>query len=726
MKATSRIHRLFLCFFVIGMIWHAPKARARSLSVTVGETTTVTFAELGYQDLQLTGMYGSASIWVPFESDWDFEDAIEVNVRYVASPLLFVERSTLTVLANGFEVTSLRPEPSGQEEQFSFTIPVNLLHGAGVSLRFQGYLRLTDVVCEETNNPGQWLRILESSTITMKPVADAAPPDLADLPGSVLVKAVDYAASPPPTVFVLPDEPTAQEMSLAGQIAARFGAELGSGMSPFQVEFPSSLSESVIRDANLVVIGTPSRQPLIDSLAQALPAPLVDGGYVTEDNRIAPGDDGVLQIFPSPWNPDRRVLLVSAASEAGLERVALAFTDRDTFHVLSGPYMFIRDRLPAVEPIPGPPWLTERTTFAQLGEGDRLVRGTGVYQEVYYFHRPAGWIFDNGAQLVLRFASSTALSSRESYIAVYVNDIPVGATRIGPDIPEREAVFDLPITRLNQAPDGSRPQALTLRLEVANYLQEAQCEQIHPDAAWTRIQADSYFVTPHVYLALPDLQAFPYPFVSDQPTAETVIAVPPQPRRREMALALDLAAYLGRYQVAEAPLHILSADQINEETHRDAHLIVLGQRSRQPLVDAFLDVMGAIPGYRGEAGLYRALSTPYQGLIREGPSPWNPDRVALLVFGESEAGFENAMYGLLSGAPPVGQPGSVALVDDNRNVRVIYRSIDAPPGPEPGQVNREPLIPKPQSWLVITLVLVLTTAAVWLIIWLARRRALKS
>lgn len=303
----------------------------------------------------------------------------------------------------------------------------------------------------------------------------------------------------------------------------------------------------------------------------------------------------------------------------------------------------------------------------------------------------------------------------------------VGTTPIGAGIEETYFTFDLPVGLLNETPLGERPQALTLRLEVANFLTEASCEQIHPDAAWTKIFADSYFVARHLYMPLPDLQAFPYPFVSDQPHAPTTIVLPPEPNGRELGLALSLAATLGHFAPADFELHLLTADQASPETQAGANLIVLGSSERQPLANQFLEAMGAVPGYRGQAGLYQALKSQQSGLLREAPSPWNDERVALLVFGRSEAGFEQAARALFNAAPPVARPGSVAVVEPGQPPRIIYRAIEAVPEAEPGQVQREPLIAPPPPWVVITLILVVTTLAVLAIIgfsrhWAARQR----
>ena len=359
-----------------------------------------------------------------------------------------------------------------------------------------------------------------------------------------------------------------------------------------------------------------------------------------------------------------------------------------------------------MEFIPPLPWSGERTTFAQLGARDRRVNGLGTHNLYYYFRRPPGWVLDQGAELFLRFTTSPALTSRESYIAVFINDVPVGTVRTGPDFPS-EATLELPVARINRDLDGRVPSRWTLRLEVGNFAREMDCEQVHPQASWTIVQADSAFVTPHVYFSLPDLQAFPYPFSAVEEAApETWILIPPQPQNQDIEQALSLAALLALYTPANRTTFIYPSDAVTEEDLGTAHLIVLGDRERQPWVKPLLDKMGPIPGYRGERGLYQALNSPKQGLLREGQSPWNEDRVVLMAFGTTAEGAAHAAAALLAQTPPVDEPGSVALVDEWGRTQVIYRAITQPPVPEANRVLREPLLPSPQPWVVITGILV--------------------
>lgn len=682
---------------------------------------TVTLEQVGYRDpLALRGMYGTVQVWIPFRTDWAFSSPAQLSLTYRASSLLR-PRSTLTVIANGLEVASLSLDADENWHTVQMSIPPNWLGRKGLSLRFQGYLRVTDEACEETDNPAQWVEIAPSTALIIAPTWREPQPDLGQLALDLVVQgAKEYASAPPPLAFVLPDEPTDTELTIAGWVAARL-AQASHTQPAFQVIPASAFDPQDVSDAQVIFVGTPDRLPWLQENGERLPAPWNGNGFVDATGQEAPAEDGVIQILMAPWNPVRYVLVVSGATPEGLRRAGEVFARSRAFASLQGTFQFVGDLPPTVPPVPPPPWSTATTTFAQLGEADRRVQGAGVHNEYFYFYRPPGWVWDKGSQLILRYQTSPALTSREAYITVYINDVPVGSVRTGPDFDQHEVVFDLPVARLNRDLQGRASSRLIVRMEVGNYLREQNCEVVHPDAAWTILQADTAFYVPHVYNSLPDLQAFPYPFVRTDAVEPTLLVLPPQPSASYIERGLALAALLGAYGHPDLAFRMVAQVQAEDPRLAESHVVLFGAKDEHPLLQATLEKLGAVPGYRGERGLYQALQNPGQGLLREGPSPWNKDKVVLLAFGTTSAGAQRALEALLRQVPPVDEAGSVALVGDDGRSQVIYRAVEQAPEARPEVVRREPLIPSPKPWMVVTVVVVLTALAVWFIVFFGRR-----
>jgi hypothetical protein len=676
------------------------------LAAAQGESSNpleLSINDLGYGDITLSGMYGTASIYVPYQSNWLMNTGAQVSLDYAASPLLIESRSSLTVFANGVEVASLRPAAPGDGafyETVSFEVPMAQIQGAGLTLRFQGYFRLTDDPCEETNNPAQWLKIAGTSFVRFGGTEDAQHPSLDALPQAVIVQ--DAWADPVPVVFVLPDASDDAVLTAAARTAARLGQGDRSAAPPFDVVRAADLTDDLRQSANLVVIGTPENQPLLDALDLA-----------------GDGVDPAVQIQASPWNPTRTVLSIVTPDADGLDDVAQILWANVPLPVSDS---LLASDPPAASLVPGAPWSGDVTTFAQLGDRTRQVTGIGIFDEYYYFRHPPGWVFDHGAQITLNVSGSPALNERESYVSIFANDHFVGSVRTGGDEGFRTSSFDLPVAALNENAYGGRPQDLVLHLVIANLLEQNACDVINPDSVWTRISIDSYFTTPHLHLTLPDLQAFPYPFVSDEESTPTTIVLPLGATPDEIRQGLDLAATLGHFATQPLDVRMVTAPDEASSALAGSHVIGVGTLDRNPFVGEALRDLTTIP----DDEVARALDDPARGILREAPSPWSDKHVVLLVYAAGEAELDDAVRALTYAAPPVQQPGSAAVVEPGGEVRIVYRSNRSTPHSRPGEVTREPLVEEPSQWIIITAILVLTAAAVAGVLLVSRWRSGRS
>ncbi len=641
----------------------------------------IPFTLLGVDTLQLNGMYGRSTLWMPFQSNWFIGDDLVLTVDYIASPLLNVRRSSLTILANGVEVGSIRPIGDGRLNQFNVTIPANLLMGAGINLEFQSFLRLTDEACEETNNPGQWVQILGSSFASLSPDTTADYQRLENLPQAIVLQ--NAYADVPPVVFLLPTQLTSTVRDTAAQVAQRLGTIANDAHLPFRVMLSDNLDEAVLADANVVVIG----------LADDLPVDVAQGRFVTAEGDETPPEHGVLQMMPSPWNPERALLLVSANGDEGLLLAGAAFSHTATFDAMTGTTVFIKNLREA----PNPPrnWQSSPTTWMQLGGFDQTISGTGMFNAFYFFQRPLGQLLHEGATLNLNISASPALQAPDSYITVLIDNEYVGHVAIGGGIANQWVSLPLPVEALNRASLTTTQPTMVVQLVVANFVSETICQQSYPQAAWTTISAESYFDLSFESRPLPDLQAFPYPFVDEVPT---ILVFPDDPTDEELGAALSLSAVL-----PSAQLTLIPASAFTTQSHPEGHVILLGTIDRQPHLEAFFVGL--------DVDLYQqSADMPETGILAQ--TLTDDGRVVLMVYGVTYAHFEEALQALISTNTPINQTGSVGLVRAGSPVQMIARAVDPlrditldTPSDTSSQ---QPIIPEPEPWLVITIILVLT------------------
>ena len=361
------------------------------------------------------------------------------------------------------------------------------------------------------------------------------------------------------------------------------------------------------------------------------------------------------------------MLVLSANSSVGLDLLGKLFSDSQTLKNLSGSYTFASAPLDAaVKQPPDQPWTTTTTTFAQLGQFDRTRQGLGVFDEYYTLYRPAGWVFEAGSTLNLHLAASSAIAANPgSYIAAFINEIPLGSYPLNKLSADGKLTFDLP-PEINQGTSGELPQVMNLRIQLSNQFDQGYCQEIDRAIGWMTINSNSSFTTPHSYRSTPDLQVFPYPFVSDAPQAPVSIVIPPTPEAEDLTAALRLSMFLGLFATDNFDLNIITSDQLAD--HARDNLIVLGERQRQPLIDQLLakDALAQVNQ------LYTQLNNDPRGILYTAASPNDPQRTILLAFGANTRSMQAAVDALLTIPPPlISSSGTLALVETDKQVRMV-------------------------------------------------------
>jgi hypothetical protein len=642
---------------------------------------TFTLDDLGYSDIPINGAFGTAQLYIPIPASWQASQNAQVSVDIISSPLLKPE-SSLTVSVNDQPLSSIGL--NGTTQRLQFEIPAALITPPGISVQFRAYMSVTDDDCEDSNIPSQWARVLPTTQIAFTVQQSPRQPDLADL--NNLLFSRDLSGKYRPLLFVLPTNPDSNTLTAAVRVAAGLGHMVNHDAHPLGIATADNVTERALEASNVVLIGLPGDQPLLDQVSDNVSTMRDDKRFYTSDGALVPDSDGVLQIFRSQWNAERTVLVVSANHPDGLNNLGQAMLNPATMGNLNGNFVFVARPLPEDNnPLPTP-WSTAETSLAQLGFGSRTVRGTGVTNEYYTLSRAPGSVFDGGGQFVLKGSASPLLRNEESYVAVFMNESPLGAYPISQLLDNGSIAFQIPTIIDSTA---YRPR-MNLRIEVSNQIRQQECQTIDRDNAWTQIDMSSAFVVNNVHLPVPSLQAFPYPFVAESEPAPVRIVLPENAEYYHLSGAIRMAFTFGFFMTTDIDVSTQTISEFsaeNADSYRDNNLVFLVNSNEEPDINAIFPQPvqpGATPTAEPVLGgttaltdlsLYRTLSDPF-GLLFTAKSPINPDRVVLFVLSETARGFNAAIDGLTVFTPPVSVPATLAIVQPNTAPYVLTRAED--------------------------------------------------
>jgi len=596
---------------------------------TLTNSLEISFKDLIGSDLSLQGLLSGQSVWVDLPYNWTVENDIILTLNYYASEELDPERASLTVLVNGTQVTSIQPINDGEWQTETFAIPSDLVYqGAGFLLEFQGYLRVSNAECEEQQIPSQWFKLGEISRLALVPDTTPAAPVL-DQTITSLVPVSPFLKPHHQLIFVLPSIYDRNSATLAAQIAARIGRETFGRLPTFLVRTPNTLTEEERANASLVVVGTPASNPLVALVGTAYN----NESFVTLDGTAVPENDGVIAVVASPWNNNYNMLIASGLTSTALQRVSQVMGTTALFNQLNGWVQYVGDLSQIALPAPETAWVQPATTFAQLGFQDRTNFGTGSGSLSYVFQRPNGYRLAAGSQLILDLAFSPL--SPGSHVAIYLNGAYVGTAEINREVTERQFSFDLPVEEINRLFDEKPLDPVNLQIAAVNMFPSEICQQLNPQAVWSRINAKSAFTLETIPATVPDLGEFPYPYLNLEPQIPAILVLPDALQSIDLEMMLLMAMKMGRAGYSDFNLRVLATAELSDNERRE-NLIVFGEPARQTLT---AETLASLNNSGETTGLYNAVGETNAGIIRQVISPFDANRVMTLVYGDTPENY---------------------------------------------------------------------------------------
>ncbi|MDH3675930.1 MAG: cellulose biosynthesis cyclic di-GMP-binding regulatory protein BcsB, partial [Anaerolineae bacterium] len=265
--------------------------------------------------------------------NWQVEPEASLNLKYVYSPSLWVERSSLQVKLNTATLASvpLGDDPAGLG-QLTVPIPAHELIDGYNCLRFIFTLRLHQDQCVIERGGEAWAEISAVSPINLphSVTKDKAwLPDLAQYPYPFNLD-TDLAA----TSIILPDAPTATEIEGALQLAARLGSEARHPTLQLDLKPAGSWHSQIDSLRHLVLIGDSQRNAVVTELESAI-VELNAFNEITltfrqelalrQQNGAAVA---AAELIRSPWSDGRGILHISGAETALPHAFELLSTNR--------------------------------------------------------------------------------------------------------------------------------------------------------------------------------------------------------------------------------------------------------------------------------------------------------------------------------------------------------------------------------------------------------------
>lgn len=591
--------------------------------------------------LRLRGTYAESGLGFTRPRSWNLQSARAV-IRYQHSPALVANRSNLTVRVNGVSVGSVPlNRKASQIGELTVNVPISAI---------QNYNQITLIAqqnnvaegCSDPFDPTLWTEVLPDSKLVFDFYPQAIPLDLSRYPYPFFDNLELDAAN---ITYLLPRAADSPWLTAAAQFQAGMGrlAEF----RPMNTLTVKSLGQAK-PDQQLVIIGTPDQQPALKSLK--LPYTLVNNQLVDGSKTALPEDVGLVMLT-TLREGQVPVLVVTGNGTEGVAK-AVNFLLQPRQRQLGTGSAVLVDQLAEVPSPPVRQWsryLPEANNF-QLKDlknpagkpwEDITVRGAYTPPIEFDFRALPDDQFQRGSSMRLIYSHSPQVNPRLSTVEVRLDGAPIGSRKLTrEDGATRDTLtVDLPA-------DLIKP---TSKIQVAFNLVPRElgaCGRMTDQQLWGKVHQDTRFdLKRQVSVQLPNLQLLQagYPFAAPQDLSTTAIVLPDAPTNTEVLTLLQVSERLGRLSESETiKLRAFTGNSVPEEVRDQSHLMGIGTRDRFPFSDALQSRGFQLDQFltrRTDGSRIQTLPDT-GGVVKQVISPWNRDRVLLLLTAQDPAGLD--------------------------------------------------------------------------------------
>lgn len=612
-----------------------------------GSAAVIRFDMIGEKDTLLRGPFATKTARFGLPANWAFQSGASLKLIITST---FVSGSgnsvpngqfigsTLSVTFNDNDIATL-PLLAGPDVTYDIPIPPSALNTTLNDGRHE--LELFLDAGNDCNDPNQHTSIvLSSSSHFTIPYTEQTPTlDLTTLPRPIFQRDSIFPVN---STIVVPDKPTAQELQAALTVASSFG-RMSNGEMTVNLVPMNQMTPEMRTDSQLIFVGKSSTLGLLQGVA--LPSPLQSRSFT------APGmekDDGILQMAVSPWNTGRSLLVVGGNTDLGVVKAAQALSNQNIQTVGDHKLALIANVIAPTGSLNAETTLPQQTqTLADLGYGILSMNGVGRSEATVRFSLPPGYVAAEDTYLDLTFNHSGLLDFTRSGLTVFMNRNLIGSVLLSNETSST-------VTQRIKIPAASLvTSGNELRFE-ADLAPISQCSFMDFSNLWLSVLPESVLHIPlrpatAGTVELRDLSSYPYPFASE-PTLSSTAFVVSKADPSTWDAAAKVALQLGR-QSSGALFNLAVAydGEIPEEIRNGRDMIVIGLPSQTKLLTELKDSLPApfedgtnVAVLQGQQVAYRFPAESDLGFLELLASPWNADRVIMVVAGTTPIGVQQA------------------------------------------------------------------------------------
>lgn len=561
------------------------------------------------EQVTLEGLTSAVDLHVNIPHDYVTDDAtLTLKASYSS---LLEDNSSVTVHIDGEKLASEKINPNKTSLQMEVSIPKKLLTKGFHTITVLFYGIVTDDICANEDNPGNWFTILPSSSLQLKQLPLKGRTNMLEHFPYPFVQT--NRAEQIRSTIVIPNEPSIYILEAAMKVA-NFLNNAVTTSDNVQIVTEDELTNV---DHHLIAIG--SHDDWSGEMKK----------WTSSLEDVAESSAFTLQnIILQHANKAKLLLYIYAPMN---EQIAMNIDAiaNDTFvEQLTGNSLSIQ-KLPDEQPEQ-----YERTmTFKQLQIPNLYLTGKKTTTDYYFIRTPPAF-FETGETFIKLFlnASETLFIEKEQYdhddaeLVVFVNDVPhsVAIRSLKKEADDGFYTVHVPIDPiiLQQEP------YVSLHFEAHGLHDHDICVPPNEDR-WIYVHKASYVTLPE----FPNERNatfgdWPVPYVATEAFGKNAIIIPDKIDENIIEQLYMLTSQLGRYgSIQHVQLYTDDGNLADQLTDYD--IIALGDLEQLPSIMALDDALLIPQSNDGSFDLtsYNFIQETLRHIAWQQTSPWNKDKL---------------------------------------------------------------------------------------------------
>lgn len=625
------------------------------LQAAAGENpVTVSFADMGYSDTDLSSPFDSTSVFFSIPPNWKLAEGgvIELNFDVVLSG------SDVGNIVNGqnpyggFIAIRFNRQLidtiylDNQDIVGNYTRTIQIPSNALTAVRRDGRHELDitlDASFSCTYDIRTLVHIKSISTFTLPYTVVPPQLDLANLPMPFYMRS---SLLPDRTLFVVPDDPATGELQAMLNTVAGFGTLVVGSDYGFDVTSISQLTDTDKESRNLVFIGMPKNFDLLSAVQFSVP---ILGGEFTNLLPDA-GNDGVVQLAPSPWNANKAILLISGNTPEAVNKAARAVSSGNLFIAGNPALVYVSDIQSFINSAPA----VEDFSLEDLGYQTQTLSGVGLDSVEFQFNVSQEQVATQDGYVELSYYHSGLMEYGTSSFTISLNDQDISSNVFTED--------SVQVTQLQiNIPKGILKYG-TNRLQIsASMVPSLSCDTTGFSDPWFTISNQTKLHIPITQenAATPllrDLKYYPS-FLTSQSDFGDVAFILSKNNPSNWNVAAQLTYQLSRINTPViANLTVAYADGVPENIRNGYSMVVVGRASQQPFLTELNNNLPAPFDQTNDTASERQMQVVYRippgvsvGYLELLTSPYNTQKTIIVVSGNDDPGVEKSGNTLIQG-----------------------------------------------------------------------------